>query len=134
MVTGLCTSQSSFPEPMNCPVCKNSALASFGLRPNVMSQKCPTCGGQWLSSLQFDKWLEAVRTGSAKSMSAPVLPAPATELKKVRICAECGHFMTRFKVGSPLGFTLDRCGNCGGTWFDRNEWEILQASEFWDQI
>lgn len=33
-----------------------------------------------------------------------------------------------------MGFALDRCGNCGGTWFDRNEWEVLQGSEFWNQI
>ena len=119
---------------MNCPVCKNSVLVSFELRPTVTAQKCPACGGQWLGSLQFDKWIEAARTGGAGNTAASAAPSHVTELKGIRICPECGHFMARFKVGASLAFTLDRCGNCGGTWFDQNEWEILQGSEVWDQI
>ena len=42
--------------------------------------------------------------------------------------------MTRYKVGHKLSFSLDRCGNCGGTWFDGNEWETLRGGELWDQL
>src|SRR2546427_4479289 len=99
---------------MNCPICKNSVLCSFDLRPDVTSEKCPMCGGQWLSSLQFDKWIDAVRTGSARNTVAPATVSHSTEIQGIRICPECGHFMSRFRIGSSLAFTLDRCGNCGG--------------------
>jgi Zn-finger nucleic acid-binding protein len=37
-------------------------------------------------------------------------------------------------VGHGVSFHLDRCGRCGGIWFDRNEWEILEANGLHDDV
>jgi Zn-finger nucleic acid-binding protein len=42
--------------------------------------------------------------------------------------------MAKFKVGRSLDFSLDRCGQCGGIWFDKNEWEILEGMDLQGQI
>ena len=119
---------------MNCPVCKTSTLAAHELSANLTSQKCATCGGQWISSFEFWKWLEGDRIHTQETPAACDLSAVSNETVSAKICPECGHFLSKFKVGHSLGFSLDRCGNCGGTWFDRNEWEILQSSELRSQI
>jgi Zn-finger nucleic acid-binding protein len=118
---------------MNCPVCKTQSLTPNVLESNIVSQKCGTCSGQWVNSFEFWKWLDVHRTNPKPD--APEAPAlTSAETDAVKICPECGHFLARYKVGHSLGFSLDRCGNCGGTWFDGNEWELLQGSNLRDQI
>ena len=56
------------------------------------------------------------------------------EAGKAKLCPECGRFLTRAKVGHGVGFHLDRCGACGGTWFDANEWEVLRARNLHDDV
>jgi Zn-finger nucleic acid-binding protein len=119
---------------MKCPACSNVQLISQELQPDVTAQKCIRCGGLWLSSLEFDGVIEAIRTGKAVGSFSAEMPLPVEEPKAAKLCPECGHFMTRYKVGQTLSFSLDRCGNCGGSWFDGNEWETLRASPYWDQI
>jgi len=119
---------------MNCPVCKTKTLAAFKLNPDLVSQKCDTCGGQWISSYEFWKWLENHRHQCPETQEPCTLNAASNETRSVKTCPECGHILAKYKVGHALHFSLDRCGNCGGTWFDRNEWEILQAGELQDKI
>lgn len=119
---------------MNCPVCTTRALEAFALGPNLTSQKCGLCGGQWISSLEFAKWLERSRGQNPEPLTHQVANEITNEARPIKTCPECGHLLTRYKVGHALNFSLDRCGNCGGTWFDRNEWEILQASELRTKI
>ena len=119
---------------MNCPVCKTKTLAACELNPNLVSRKCDTCGGQWISSFEFWRWFESNRIQRQETPAAYALNAASKETKSVKTCPECGHILAKYKVGHSLNFSLDRCGNCGGTWFDRNEWEILQSSELRDKI
>ena len=119
---------------MKCPVCNTVALALFELQTNVVARKCASCGGLWLGSQEFSNWIEAIQTGKATESANPATPAPTNEPKTAKICPGCGHLMTRYKVGHTLSFSLDRCGNCGGTWFDGNEWETLRGGPLWDQI
>ena len=42
--------------------------------------------------------------------------------------------MSRFRIGKGLEFYLDRCGACGGMWFDQNELEILRSSNLHGEI
>ena len=119
---------------MNCPVCKTKSLAVCELSPGFVSQKCGTCGGQWISSFEFWKWLENNRRQVQETPEIQALNQDSGETKSVKTCPECGHLLTKYKVGHSLNFSLDRCGNCGGTWFDRNEWEILQSSELRNKI
>lgn len=119
---------------MRCPVCANETLAARELQPDVVAQKCAGCGGLWLSSPQFANWIDAVQAGKAAGATIATALAPINEPKTAKICPECGHLMTRYKVGHALSFSLDRCGNCGGSWFDGNEWETLKSGELWNQV
>jgi Zn-finger nucleic acid-binding protein len=46
-----------------------------------------------------------------------------------KLCPACGAFLILHKVGCGLAFHLDRCGRCGGTWLDANEWEFLRSRD-----
>src|SRR3954452_1421752 len=119
---------------MICPVCKTPTLIAHDLDQNLVSQRCTTCGGQWINSFQFWKWLEEHRATPHEVAAARTIDLPTSETKGVKVCPECGRILAKYKVGHSLGFSLDRCGNCGGSWFDRNEWEILQSGDLRDQI
>src|ERR1043166_8962650 len=99
---------------MKCPVCKNRDLAPYELHATITSQRCGECGGQWISSPEFSRWLEVVRKDPQPSAPAPLpTPVAAGDLPRARLCPECGHILARYKVGHALDFALDRCGNCG---------------------
>jgi len=120
---------------MNCPVCKTRTLVTHSLTPTLASWKCDNCGGQWINSFQFWKWIDEggpqSRTTGTTDNAALL---SATETKGAKICPECGRILAKYKVGHELDFSLDRCGNCGGIWFDRNEWEILQSRDLQKEI
>jgi len=40
----------------------------------------------------------------------------------------------RYRVLPNVHFYLDRCGNCNGVWFDKNEWEVLVARNLHDKV
>jgi len=119
---------------MQCPVCKNGTLTDKEVEQALSSKQCPECSGRWIASFQYWKW----RDTSGKSLSEN----PATESghvkvedsTKAKLCPECGHFLRRFPVGHGVEFGLDRCGNCGGTWFDANEWEVLKGRNLHDDV
>jgi len=119
---------------MRCPGCPGIELAVFELQANVAAQKCSACGGFWLSSLQFANWIDSVQTSKPASTTGTPTSAPTNDPKAAKICPECGHVMTRYKVGHAMSFSLDRCGHCGGTWFDGGEWEVLKNSPLRDQV
>src|SRR5579859_742936 len=119
---------------MDCPVCHTKTLAKHDLGQDLESWKCATCGGQWLNSYHFWKWLEDHPPTRRATTSAPPLDLPSGETKGARICPECGHILAKYKVGHSLDFSLDRCGQCGGIWFDKNEWEILESLDLQAQI
>ena len=119
---------------MKCPVCREVALGALELQSNVIAQRCAACSGLWLSSPQFANWIASIPSDKSRGAAGAAAPATTNEPKGVKICPESGHLMSRYKVGPPLTFSLDRCGHCGGTWFDGNEWEILQHSELCHQV
>jgi Zn-finger nucleic acid-binding protein len=119
---------------MNCPVCQSRTLATHNLDQDLVSWKCANCQGQWINSFQFSKWVEQHRFNHHDQPSSQHLELTSNETKSAKVCPECGRIMAKFKVGYSLPFSLDRCGNCGGIWFDKNEWEILQGSNLRDQI
>lgn len=122
---------------MQCPVCPGKALHPHSLDESLIASKCDGCGGQWINSFQYWMWLESHPRESDRSVSLLSFKgesSESSETAKARLCPECGHILTRYRVGQAVDFTLDRCGNCGGMWFDRNEWEILRSGELRDQI
>jgi Zn-finger nucleic acid-binding protein len=119
---------------MNCPVCRNVQLESERLSADLESRSCRKCGGRWIQSFSYWKWLQA--SGGVHPAMTPAKPGEfeSQDSAPGKLCPECGHFLTQRKVGHGVTFHLDRCGNCGGIWFDRNEWEALAEKGLHDDI
>lgn len=125
---------------MQCPICKNQILRIQEMEPNLKTHECPNCKGQWIGSFYYWKWKES--TGrTLQETSAPASEAPQQEPplsvndnSAAKLCPECGHFLRRYPVAADMGFSLDRCGNCGGTWFDNNEWLALKVRGLHDDV
>ena len=125
---------------MKCPACKDMTLEDFELEPGLAAARCGGCGGQWVNGAGYLRWVEArgpkppggasagaaEATGSGGGDGTPAGQA-VNDNRKAKLCPECGRFLTRAKVGRGLDFLLDRCGSCGGIWFDAGEWEALRA-------
>ena len=112
---------------MNCPVCNTVGLRKALLEEDLPCSDCISCGGHWVNSFEFWNWL--AKHPAPEGVEPPVAsPKPLSqEIKGARICPECAHILSRFKVGVGFDFTIDRCGHCGGIWFDENEWEFLKS-------
>jgi Zn-finger nucleic acid-binding protein len=111
---------------MNCPICQSVTLAPSALLNGLVAQRCPQCQGNWLNSYELWGWMERQPKAETATTHPPEF-LPQTEAKPgAKLCPECGHFLSKYRVGIGSGFALDRCGNCGGVWLDGKEWEILQ--------
>lgn len=119
---------------MLCPVCKNYSLTSYEVESGLSSQQCSNCGGQWIASFQYWKWRDASGKSLTESPAADSGQCRAEDNTSAKLCPECGHFLRRFPVGHGIEFGLDRCGNCGGMWFDANEWEVLKGRNLHDDV
>ena len=112
---------------MNCPVCKSTTLFRKQIENQLLASECGTCGGRWIASYQYWKWKDQ----SGGRLPNPPAPqagdVPVADTPGAKLCPECGHFLRRYPVGDDLDFSLERCSNCGGMWFDKNEWEALKA-------
>jgi Zn-finger nucleic acid-binding protein len=84
-------------------------------------------------------------TGPGSSGTASICPCASPEpgepddlevqeSQRIKTCPECNHFLIRYRVGHGLDFSIDRCGACGGLWFDQNEWEILKLRNLHDDV
>ncbi len=119
---------------MLCPICKTVALNNEELLPNLTAKACGQCGGRWIQSFQYWKWLDTQKNKLAEKPNDTKADLPVEDSAAGKLCPECGHFLSHKKVGHGVDFHLDRCGNCGGIWFDKNEWEILQGKNLHDDI
>lgn len=87
--------------------------------PHVASVSSSSESGR--NSFQYWKWLATLK--------GPIPERPPAEesvevhhTKTGKLCPECTRILLPSKVGHGLDFRIDRCGNCGGMWFDANEW------------
>ncbi|HWQ34061.1 MAG TPA: zf-TFIIB domain-containing protein [Blastocatellia bacterium] len=122
---------------MKCPVCKTEDLSLSSLESNLTSRHCDKCGGNWIQSFEYWKWREQHRekVGEPEQTPVPTAPnPPATGALVAKYCPECRSILVRYKVGHGVSFALDQCGNCGGVWFDRDEWEALKARGLHDDV
>jgi len=117
---------------MLCPVCKNHSLQVEEIETGLKARQCPQCKGRWIGSYVYWKWKEA--TGKDLPEVPAEAPLEVHDSENAKLCPECGHFLRRYPVGKGMDFALDRCTNCGGTWFDRNEWESLRARGLHDDV
>jgi Zn-finger nucleic acid-binding protein len=119
---------------MLCPVCKTEPLRNERLEGNLWTSRCGRCGGQWLKAEDYWRWREVQGDKLPEKPAGEAVPLPVCESNRAKLCPNCGHILTRYKVGHDLPFTLDRCGSCAGIWFDRNEWESLKSRNLHDAV
>lgn len=119
---------------MNCPVCKYESLEMQEIEPNLFAEVCSKCHGKWISSENYQKWLEL------RGAILPELPASESaemtipEFELARLCPKDRRILIKYKVGRNLSFSIDRCGNCGGVWLDDTEWALLKERNLHDEL
>ncbi|MDF1566027.1 MAG: zf-TFIIB domain-containing protein [Deltaproteobacteria bacterium] len=103
---------------MRCPKCREETLQPTGTPLGVSTvHHCSACQGLWFALGDFD--------ALAPPEGVP-LETDAEADGKAGLCP-AGHGLLQHEQVPEAGFFLDRCGLCGGTWFDRGEWERLSA-------
>ena len=124
---------------MKCPVCKTSDLNPSSLDQNLSCRHCSNCGGNWIQSFEYWKWRDQNKGNLPENILDPEdlpanLPDPKTGTLKAKFCPECSSILIRYKVGHGVSFAIDQCGNCGGVWFDKDEWESLKGRNLHDDV
>ncbi len=110
---------------MNCPLCDRALdpatlLDAEAGRDALQGFRCPDGHGLFLPSDVYLDW-QGEATGDTDLDSVSVDAQDVGDVKRAKLCPQDGHIMGRFRV-TPGGFWLDRCGTCGGAWFDGDEW------------
>ena len=118
---------------MKCPICKSVELIEHALPEGPASHRCAQCGGQWVESKRYWAWLETPGRNESPAVSSDANYTVVDSIK-AKICPECGHLLSRAKVGHGANFHIDRCAHCGGIWFDALEWESLRALGLHDDV
>ena len=113
---------------MDCPVCKIPLNSSDHLEPQLIAKVCKQCSGHWVNSYQYWKWRDYQKEPLPRIPPNEEDEIIVKDSNKAKLCPECGHFLRSSRVGHGLNFALDRCANCGGFWFDKNEWAALRQA------
>ncbi len=119
---------------MNCPVCKYNSLEIQEVETNLFADVCTSCKGKWISSDNYEKWLEQ------HGKDLPELPSDGDsgmtipEFELARLCPIDKRILIKYKVGRNLSFKIDRCSNCAGVWLDDTEWQSLKARNLHDDL
>lgn len=116
-----------------CPVCSTTELSRQFLEAGLPAYECRQCGGRWISANEYLAW--------AKTQNHPPVdeadihtPTLRTDAARAIICPDCGHILRRYRIWPDVEFHLDRCGNCNGVWFDRDEWDALKVHHLHDKV
>jgi Zn-finger nucleic acid-binding protein len=119
---------------MNCPVCKYDSLKTEEIEPNLYAEVCAECRGKWVSSANYEKWLEhhgailpEIPSDGDSEMDIP-------EFELARLCPVDRRILIKYKVGRSLSFKIDRCSNCAGVWLDDTEWLALKERNLHDEL
>ena len=117
-----------------CPVCKTGSLAEHTPEPNLRASQCSKCTGVWIGALHYEEWLK--QHGENLPEKAPEAGIALTSGEKpgAKFCPECNFVLMKYKIGHDIGFSLNRCGQCAGIWFDQNEWEIMKSRNLHDDV
>jgi Zn-finger nucleic acid-binding protein len=119
---------------MNCPHCIDQELYAETVEESLTMQTCHQCHGRFLTSTVYFDWLEAHGPNLPETSSDAATRLETVESQQAKRCPDCGAILVPYKVGRETGFSLDRCWQCGGIWFEQNEWEILRSRNLHDDI
>lgn len=119
---------------MNCPVCKYNSLKTREIEPNLFAEVCEKCSGKWISSENYEKWLE--HHGDILPELPPIHDSGMSipEFELARLCPVDRRILIKYKVGRNLPFKIDRCSNCAGVWLDNTEWIALKERNLHDEL
>ena len=119
---------------MNCPV-DDGPLPRIQLAADLPAFECSDCHGRWIRYGDYLGWRERQAADVPVTPPDPDTPAWAPELATpARRCPDCARFLTRYRVGHGIPFTLDQCNQCNGVWLDAAEWETLEARGLHDDL
>ena len=119
-----------------CPVCSIQLNRTL-LDSNLPAFYCSQCECIWVSANEYLSWLTPNSSIPIENIDLTRnfdTPFPISDNNKALICPDCGRIMRRFKIWPNHDFYLDRCSNCNGIWFDKNEWQTLQTQNFHNQL
>lgn len=120
---------------MRCPIHQNTGLEHHTIEPGIDIKSCPKCHGQWMSMAAYWAWRKALQAPlpnlKAEAAGSDVAIVDSEAGKR---CPFEGAFLIRHQVGHGIGFKLDRCGRCGGIWFDAGEWDALRKRQMHDDL
>ncbi len=98
---------------MSCPRCSAELTEQKASDGNRLL--CADCGGFWIDPEPLANTLRK------RGIVMPEDGGTAGEM----LCPRDGATLATFSFG---GVELDRCGQCGGLWLDRGEWEKVSAA------
>ena len=109
---------------MKCPHCRSPSLSAASLSGGPEAHRCTSCGGVWIRDADYRAWQAKAAPPPAED---PCPELPVSDSREAKLCPDCGRLLIRFKVHPDVSFRLEHCGGCGGTWYDRNEWDVLRT-------
>ena len=110
---------------MNCPKCKDQVLGKRGYDSQA---NCPKCGGMWLEFDNLPGFIETLKSSPETENTAN----PNDE--RTGLCPSGHGIMLRAKIDVEEPFYLEKCGTCGGIWFDNGEWQRIVNSNLTDNL
>jgi len=117
---------------MKCPRCLDHPLHPVTLEGSLQAETCDRCEGYWLGGEKYDRWREdKEETWLEKE---PQVTLEVDDSEQVKLCPHCVRILIKYRVGHGTDFVIERCGNCNGVWFDKNEWETLKNQNLHDEI
>jgi Zn-finger nucleic acid-binding protein len=119
---------------MKCLVCENSESIYKNIDENLKGFVCGECQGVWIPAKAYWNWLHTLHSTLPEKPESETVDLPVRDSDFIKICPDCGHFLSKRKVGHGLPFNIDRCQCCGGVWLDQNEWEVLKSRNLHDAI
>jgi Zn-finger nucleic acid-binding protein len=118
---------------MKCPVCKTETLGEIALMENLPAHQCAKCEGVFLPANAYMLWKRAQgQEHPQKPSSSPI--DPSWDSTVLKLCANCGRIMARYKILPDENLYLDRCRNCNGVWLDKYEWDALVERNLHDEL
>ncbi len=115
---------------MRCPKCQTESLTWAPALPDVGSPRvCTECRGLWVEQSLY-------RHPEAREFSEQKVEGRPRSRRDLRagLCPHGHGLLGRTRVGLEPRFYLDRCGRCGGIWFDCGEWDRVARARLLDSL
>ena len=118
---------------MLCPVCKTKTLALIDLAEGLRAMECSRCCGDWVETNAYLAWRKGLAGDRSPAQEDATIDA-SWDVDELKLCPHSGHIMGRYRILADVEFYLDRCGHCGGIWFDKREWAALVEGNLHDHV